>query len=161
MNASKEKIKAINAILVKTGQMENKAAIVSNATNNRTSHSSQLLMHEADALLSALQSSSKTKKKPSQKMVNKLFAMAHEMGWVTESVVVRQELNPELTPEGAPLPGSNYRLKTKKDYSRVYNWVLKYGWKQKPLSEYTYEELPKLISIFEYKVYKPYIANIK
>jgi cob(I)alamin adenosyltransferase len=145
MNASKDKIKAINAILVKTGQMANKAEIVANATSNRTTHSSELTMEEANALLSALQATVKNNvlKHPSQKMTNKLFAMAHEMGWITTKKIVWQD-----------------KIITQNDYSRLHAWIFKYGFKKCPLKGYGYHELPKLVSIFENGPYKSYIANI-
>jgi len=145
--ATKEQVKAVNATLAKIGQMPNKAEIVSNYTNQRTTHSSELTTEEARGLLTALTRGKQTVRqnsKPSQHMVNKLFAMAHEMGWITTKAHVSE--------------GS---VKKVKDYSRVHDWVQKYGWKKQPLKEYTYEEMPKLVSIFEFKVYKSYLANLR
>lgn len=147
MSNIKSYIKAINAILARTGQMENKAVIVSNASNGRTIHSSELTPAEAIGLLKALNAHSPQpiaqRPKPSAKMTAKLFAMAHEMGWITAATVV-----------------GSAGMETKKDYSRLHAWVLKYGYLHKPLSQYSYKEMPKLVSQFELGVYKHYISEL-
>lgn len=146
MQATPAQRKAINAILARTGQMDNKAAIISNATNSRTTHSSALNFEEAKALLLALNRGTKPAKtpaKPTQKMVNKLFAMAHEMGWIKEETIV--------TPTG---------MEKKKDYSRLYEWVTKYGYLHKPLNQYSYIEMPNLVAQLEYGAYKHYLSKL-
>lgn len=37
----------------------------------------------------------------------------------------------------------------KADMERIYAWVIKYGYLDKPLNEYTYQELPKLVTQVE------------
>lgn len=144
--ASKEQIIAVNAILAKSGQMENKAHIIANATNGRTTHSSELFFEEAKGLIAALTNANtygKTLRKPSKKMVGKLFAMAHEMGWIKQNVNV----------------GKN-GLQNKKDYSILHNWIEKYGYLHKPLNQYSYSELPKLVYQLEHGVYKEYLSKL-
>ena len=146
MQATTAQIKAINAILARAGQMENKADIVLNATNGRTTHSSAMSFEEARALLLALNRNVKTAQapvKPAQKMAKKLFAMAHEMGWIKEITLV--------TPSG---------ITKKKDYSAVHAWIGKFGYLHKPLSQYTYSELPKLVAQFEYGPYKHFLNKL-
>lgn len=144
--ATPEKVKAINATLAKMGLMSDKADIVLNATDGRTTHSSAMSFEEARALLLALNRNVKTTQapvKPTQKMVNKLFAMAHQMGWITEETIV--------SPTG---------MIKKKNYSRLYEWVTKYGYLHKPLNQYSYKEMPKLVSQFELGVYKTYLSKL-
>lgn len=144
--ATPEQVKAINATLAKMGLMSDKADIVLNATDGRTSHSSAMSFEEAKALLAALNRNVKATQatpKPSQKMVNKLFAMAHEIGWIKGVTMV--------TPAG---------ITCKKDYSRVHAWVDKFGYLHKPLSQYTYAELPKLVAQFEYGPYKHFLNKL-
>ncbi|MFT3750948.1 MAG: hypothetical protein QM768_21725 [Agriterribacter sp.] len=138
-------LRAINAILAKTGQMENKAAIISNATNGRTTHTSELLYEEAKQILQGFARIKKQVEtpKPTQKMINKLFAIAHEMGWVKNVTSV----------------GKN-GLEVKKDYTILHNWINKYGYLRKPLNQYSYSELPKLLYQFEHGVYKEYLSKL-
>ena len=146
MQATTAQIKAINAILARAGQMDNKAEIVLNATRGRTTHSSAMSFEEARALLLALNRNVKTAQapvKPAQKMAKKLFAMAHEMGWIKEVTLV--------TPSG---------ITKKKDYSAVHAWIGKFGYLHKPLSQYTYSELPKLVAQFEYGPYKHFLNKL-
>lgn len=140
--ANKNQIIAINTVLQKMKLMDEKANIIKEATNGRTTHSSELTFKEAYQLLKALNE----KPKPvdaRQKMINKLFAMAHEIGWIKFKKVV--------TP---------YGMATNRDSSALYNWVKKYGYLKKDLNEYAYEELPKLLSSFEFGPYKHYISKL-
>lgn len=143
--ATIQQVKAVNAYLAKAGQMENKKAIILNASNGRTSSSKELSFQEAKALLTALALSKKQVEtpKPSQKMINKLFAIAHEMGWIKNVTTV----------------GKN-GLETKKDYGILHSWIDKYGYLHKPLRQYTYSELPKLLYQLENGVYKEYLSKL-
>lgn len=144
--ATPAQVKAINATLAKTGLMSDKADIVLNATDGRTTHSSAMSIEEARALLLALNRNVKTAQapvKPTQKMANKLFSMAHEIGWIKEITLV--------TPSG---------ITKKKDYSAVHAWIGKFGYLHKPLSQYTYAELPKLVAQFEYGPYKHFLNKL-
>lgn len=144
--ASKEQIIAVNAILAKSGQMDNKPNIIANATNGRTTHSSALTFQEAKALIAALTNAKpygKTLRKPSKKMVGKLVAMAHEIGWIKQNVNV----------------GKN-GLQNKKDYSILHDWIEKYGYLHKPLDQYSYNEFPKLVAQLEMGAYKHYLSKL-
>lgn len=144
-DASTAQRKAINAILAKLGLMDDKAAIISDATNGRTTHSSEMTSGEARVLLMALDHKVKAAKKtpnPSQKMINKLFAIAHEMGWVKTITTV----------------GKN-GMETKKDYTTLHTWINTHGYLKKPLSQYSYNELPKLVHQLD-KVYEYYISKL-
>jgi hypothetical protein len=138
--ASKQQIKAVNAILAAKGLMHDKAHIISNATNGRTEHSSALYFEEAQILLAFL--TREEKEKSNVLMLRKLFAMAHEMNWITQKTVVHTD--------GSLRPGN--------DYSAVYAWVKKYSPWKKDLNKHTYEELTKLVSQFEFG---PYAHHLK
>lgn len=148
--ASKAQIKAINIILKKLGRFDDKGYMILHLTNCRTCHSSELYFDEASELLQFLNKLQADKKddKPSKKMMGKLFAMAHEMGWVTVNVTDDWERGPNYV-----------NVSREYDYSRLYDWVLKYGWKKKPLNDYTYDELPKLVSVFEFGPYRSWLKN--
>lgn len=137
MQATKQQIKAINAFLAKNGLMEEKPAIISNATNGRTTHSTELTLQEAKQVLAGLL---KPKEKDNGPMIRKLFAMAHNLHWITETN--------EVQPDGSIIPV--------KGYARVLAWVEKYGYLGKPLNDYSYDELPKLVTQFELGPYKDY-----
>lgn len=46
----------------------------------------------------------------------------------------------------------------KADMERIYAWTLKYGYLKLPLNEYTYEELPKLVTQVE-TIYAKYLQS--
>lgn len=141
--ANKKKIQTFNAILHTKGLMADKANIVAAATNDRTSHSSQLFEHEVDELIASF-SQLKTNK-PSKQMMGKMFAIAHEMGWVTK--------NFKANAAGALVEVNNY--------SRLYGWVLKFGYLKKSLNLYTHAEFPKLLTQFEMGVYQQFLKQKK
>lgn len=53
-----------------------------------------------------------------------------------------------------------WRENGKADMERIYAWVLQYSILKKPLNDYTYEELQKLVSQVEI-VYKKFIENVE
>lgn len=140
--ATTKQIAAINSILAKKGLMEDKPSIIASITNNRTTHSSELSFDEAKNFLSNLLSGAKYQ--PKNKMISKIFAMAHEMGWIEERWKVE---------------GGGQMVKAK-DYSHVYAWVKKYGFKKTDLRAYEYDELPKLLTQFEIGPYRDYLRKL-
>lgn len=140
--ATPAQIKAVNSILAKRGLMEDKAEIIRLATLDRTTHSSELYFDEAKNLLSNLIDGKGYQ--PKNKMINKIFAMAHEMGWITKKTVV----------------GDDGKMVEKKDYSHVYNWIKKYGFGKKDLKLYECREIPKLLTQFEQGPYRDYLKNL-
>ena len=135
-------LKAVNVLLIKQGLYEHKREIIESYTGGRTGSSKEMYIHEAAELLSYLNNTQKDVN-VSSKLMAKLFAMCHEMQWITHTTVV----------EGG-------KIKIKKDYSKVHDWVLKYGYLKKALRQYTYNELPKLVTQLEKYVYNPYIQNL-
>lgn len=141
---SKAQISAIYGLLAKHGLREDKEKIIEQISGGRTSSTSSLYFSEALSWISAMSkiqpdNGEEAKKK---KLLAKLFAMAHEIGWITvESKVV----------------GSN--LTKVKNYTAVHNWVKSYGYLKKGLREYTYEQLPKLVTQFQFGPYKYYLSQ--
>jgi hypothetical protein len=140
--ATKEQIRAINSVLAKSGLMDDKKSIIKEATLNRTEHSSELQFEEAKTLLKSLLSGTLIKQ-PKNKMISKIFAIAHEMGWIKKQTIVDAA-----------------GMKTYNDYSPVYNWVKKYGYLKKDLAQYKYNEIPKLLTQFEQGPYQHYLKNL-
>lgn len=145
-SATKEQIKAINAILAKQGLMDDKKNIVQSWTQGRTTSTKDLYFNEAWLLVQALKNESlpSIEELRKERMARKIIAMAHEIGWIKPVSVVDPERG----------------LVTKKDYTRLHDWIIKYGYLKKELREYTYMELPKLVTQFEFGVYKDYIAKL-
>lgn len=139
MEISNSQIRAINVTLGVRGLADDKPDIVSIFTNGRTDQVSDMHMHEARALLMAYNTPDKN-----SLMLRKLFAQAHELGWIKEEAVV--------TDKG---------IVAKKNYAALYDWVKKYGYLKKELRQYNYNELPKLITQFEEGPYKHYISNAR
>lgn len=133
----------IAAILVSRKMMSQKSDIVEGFTDGRTTSLRELTFTEAAELIDLLNKNPENKN-PKSKLMSKLFAMCHEMGWITTDDSVNEK----------------GKLIKKKNYQRVHDWVEKYGYLKKPLREYTYKELPKLVSIFEEKIYNVYIQNL-
>jgi hypothetical protein len=140
-----QQLKAIHALLHKHQLLAQKANIVESFSNGRSSSSKDLTTEEARELImhfnAAPEASNKDNKGP---MMRKLFAMAFEIGWISKVTVATQCGN----------------IDVKKDYSRLYGWVQKYGYLRKELRKYTYKEMPKLVSQFEFNIYNPYIQKI-
>lgn len=137
---------AINTILSKRGLMDLKKGMMLQASEGRTDHSSELYFEEAHQLLVALNTSQPT---TNTLMLRKLFAMAFEMGMIEARMMVSAKMEPQQQ--------TNYNIQTKNDYGRLYAWVNKYGYLKKELRAYSYEELPKLLSQFEFGPYKDFL----
>lgn len=141
MDATAQQLQQIHAILHARGLLAQKADIVSGTSGGRTSSSKELTFEEADFLIKSFNTPVKGDK-PSKKMVNSLFAMCHEMGWI---------------PLVSYVDGG--KVKQRKDYGRVHNWVEKYGYLKKPLNKYTHGELPKLVSQLKIGPYADWLKN--
>jgi hypothetical protein len=92
-------------------------------------------LNEAAALIGHLKSLD-NEEKGSTKMRNKIISMAYEMNWTKASK------------DGA----------LGIDMDHVNNWCKSYGYLKKKLDNYTYKELPQLVSQFE-GVYKSYLKG--
>jgi len=143
--ATKEQVKAINAILATRGLMEGKQEMVHQFTTGRTERSSELYFNEAHELLQALNKGIAPSLEQLQKdrMCRKILAIANKIGMVTKTADV----------------DSRGRLFQKRDYARLEAWLIKFSYLHKPLKQYSYDELPALITQME-KVEKQYISKL-
>lgn len=129
-------IRIINVLIGKNPQLkDHKAEIIANYTAGRSNSCSDMTMEEARTLIAALKQMEK--KDPNAEkcdvMRKKIISMGHEMGWKTEEGKIKME--------------------------QINGWCKKYGYLKKKLDEYTYEELPRLVSQFE-AMYKDYLDKI-
>jgi hypothetical protein len=143
MKATKNQIIAINTAISKKGLTEDKKKIMSDASNGRTESSKELLFEEAQHLLQFLNADTGGTQETLDKMVRKLFALAYDLNWIKEKPVV----------------GKGGKIEMKKDFSIVYEWVLKYGYLKKELREYKGYELPKLITQFQQGPHSYYLKK--
>lgn len=127
----------IHALLGKLGLTNQKANIIAGITNGRTESSKELNPIEVGELIKWLQVEDKRmfdkQKEQCNQMRRKILAKAHRIGW-------------ELS-DG------------KADVQRVNNWCIEKSYLKKPLNDYTFAELPELVSQFD-KVYNYYINII-
>lgn len=132
-------ISRIHGLLTKIGMKDDKqykANLVKQYTNNRATSTTALSYQEATAMIKDLERMAPQTQEEiaSDVMRKKMLAIAYEMGIVTD--------------------------KGKADVGRVDNWCKTHGYLHKGLNEYSYEELPKLVTQYE-QVYKSYLNNIK
>jgi hypothetical protein len=132
MRSTQEQIRAIYALLGKHKLRDEKESIVAGFTAGRTKSVRAMSFQEAKALISHLKSMD-PQDNSITKMRNKIISMAHEMVW--------------RLPDG------------KIDIDHVNAWCIKSGYLKKKLDDYTYSELPKLVSQFE-EVYNSYLKAL-
>lgn len=140
---TKSQIAAIHALLRKHDLTDNKKDIIEQISGGRVSSTSHLYFDEAMAWINAMNKAWPAEPEKQKRMINYIFAMAHEMGWIKEVTVV--------TAKG---------MEKKKDYKDVHAWIETKGYLKKPLRQYTYEELPKLVTQFR-NVYFSWIKKPK
>lgn len=113
---------------------ELKSELVFQYTNGRTERSSQMNVEECQALINHLNHIKKEVRPDKEdKMRKKILSICHEMNW--------------KTPQG------------KIDWDRLNNWMLKYGYLKKRLNEYSFTELPTLVTQFE-SLLRTYYATL-
>lgn len=132
---SPNKLKAVQTLISKTDNRDEKANIVSQYTNGRTESVREMNEQEAARLIDDLKRLAPNHKAThgGEKMRRKLISMAHELGWKL----------------------SNGKI----DMKRVNEWCVKYGHKHVALNQYTYNDLPQLLSQFE-KMYFQFIQAV-
>ena len=129
-------LKRINTIISKRGiDKDTKAMMVEGFTAGRSTSSKDLYFAEADAFLKHLQHNDPNRD-AAEKMRRKMLYYAHEMGWHTYK-----------------------NGKFVADVQRVDKWCLQFGYVKRKLDNYSYEELPKLVSQFA-AVYRDYLNKI-
>lgn len=130
---TKGQIGAIYGLLRKHGLSDDKARIINEISGGRTGSTAALYFNEAHQWISAMTKLEEKKSDPAQRMINNIVAMAREM-----QVVYRQDV---VNADG--------RVQTKSNYSRLNKWMKESSYLKKPLRDYTYEELPKLVSQYK------------
>jgi hypothetical protein len=138
---TKQQIIQFNTLVHKQNLTNQKAQMVGGATNGRTESSGKLYYNEAADLikqLQAMQPVQQWKPKPGELQRRKIIAIAYNMHWEIP--------NPK---GGKPIA----------DMKRINDWCIKFGFGHKKLNDYTVQELPKLVSIFEI-VYKQFLKGI-
>ncbi len=121
--------------------MGQKANLVEGLTKGRTDKSSELNNVEANELIRYLRSQLPPMRHDGQKvkadkMRKKIISYAWQMNWVLDTMPVKVNMD------------------------RVNAWAIKYGYLHKALNEYTYQELPKLVSQFE-NLYNSYLSGLQ
>lgn len=105
---------------------EQKEELVYTYTDGRSGSSADLTEGECNLLLMFLQDMYNKKQNHFDEravaMRRKFFATARDHGWVVND---------------------------KPDYKRINGWLLKFGYLHKGINEYTYQELPTLLTQFE------------
>jgi hypothetical protein len=126
-------LQAIYTLLGKHGLREEKESIVSAFTAGKTTSVRAMKFGEAAALIEHLKGMDH-EDSAGDKMKKKILSMAHEMGWRIKGT-------------------------EKIDMDHVNNWCKSFSYLKKSLDEYTYKELPKLVTQFE-EVYKSYLRSV-
>lgn len=124
-------IKMIQGLYRTTSLVSQKANILS---GYGVEHTNELSFKDAKHLIEYLKSLIIDTKEKANQMRRKILAMAHRLQWEHEDGRVNIE--------------------------RVDNWCNHSGYLKKPLNQYSYDELPKLVSQFK-EVYKSYIRTTK
>lgn len=140
--ANQAQVRAIYTLLGENNLRDEKESIVDAFTSGKTVSVRAMSFAQAAALIGHLKSMDTTTQR-ADKMRNKILSMAHEMGWHVNgqwSIV-------------------NGKQKNKIDMNHVNEWCTKYGHAHKHLDDYTYNELPKLVSQFE-SVYKQHLKSL-
>lgn len=120
---TRPQLQAIQAMLSKAGLRGQKDSIVFSYSQGRTTHVSDLYINEAGSLIKWLKEMLNSPDAKTGRMRNKILSIAHELGWELESGRV--------------------------DMFRINAWCVKYGHAHKELDQYTYMELPRLVTQFE------------
>jgi hypothetical protein len=130
--------KAAYAIINKCGLSAEKDTIVLSISNGRTTSMRQLTHQESIFLIKWLKNEQERRGKIHSRdisaMRGKILYYCHQMGWTKK----------------------NATGKTIADVQRFDEWALHYSYLKKKLNQYTYDEMPKLVSQFE-QVYKHFL----
>jgi hypothetical protein len=127
-------LKIIHTLFNKIGNAPHKKDIIAGFTNGRSESSKDLYFDEATDLIKYLKNFD-NEAISAERMRRNIISMAHELNW--------------------KLPDTG-----KIDMKRVNGWCEKFGYQHKPLNNYTYEELPKLVTQFKNGPYSHFIKNL-
>jgi len=120
-----------------TGTEKYRRDLVSSFSSGRTTNSAELSDLEADELIKHLERMVAQPHGPTrsgvdyqgQQMRRRILSLCYTIGWVV--------WNPDLG-------------KHEIDWNRLNGWMLKYGYLHKPLNDYSYTELQRLVKQFEH-----------
>ena len=130
--ATKHQIRYFHAALAKRGIMEMKPLLVSQASDGRTEHCTELSLDEMQHLLRTVGTGAPVQVAPDREAANKMrrriISMCYTLGWTTYNTTTKR---------------------TVVDMTRLEDWMKNYSYQHKPMSSYTLDELPKLVSQFE------------
>ncbi len=119
----KLKLRILHAILAKKGLMDEKKSIILQHTKERTDSAAKMTESELTSLIDFFSISKPSTKESANNMRRKIIAIcASTMQMVTEG---------------------------KPDMRKIYDFVQENGYLSKELNQYSYDELPKLVSQFE------------
>jgi hypothetical protein len=129
-------LKCINTIISKQKiSKDHKQMIIAGFSVGRTESSKELYYEEAVAVIKHLKDTDPNAA-AAAKMRRKILYFAHEMGW-------QKQKNGKMVA----------------DIQRIDGWCLQFGYVKRKLDNYSYEELPKLVSQFQ-SMYTHYIKNL-
>jgi hypothetical protein len=133
--ATAKQVGMIKGLMAQLGLLEDSKGYAMQYSNNRTEHIGELTTAEANLLIKNLMPAGKqkpnehiAKAEACNTMRRKIISMAREMGWHQRNADGRLVANME----------------------RVEQWCKDYGYLNKGLNAYTFEELPKLVTQMEY-----------
>lgn len=128
---SSKQIQYAKALMRQQNIIDVSAELALQFSNGRTEHVSELSSGEGIELIRSLTPGSPAheRRAAEEKMRRKVISMAREMGWVLTDT-------------------STGKIELKADMGRIQNWCEVYGYLHKELNEYTFEELPTLVSQF-------------
>lgn len=134
--------KLLHALLAQTGLSAQKQSLVSSFSNGRTTSSSNMHPIEAIELINYLKQQlppihNTGLESKADKMRKKIISLAWQMNWTY----------------------TNTNRRVVCDMKRINDWCVKYGYLHKPLMQYSYEQLPRLLTQFE-NVYHSYLNAI-
>lgn len=135
MNHTVQRHRRLYGLLNETGTFKHRHDLVCSFTDGRSENSSDLTDMEADQMIRHLEAIIKDGKishvgvdRRGQQMRRRILSLCYNIGWTEWDY---DDEKPVV------------------DFERLDNWMLKYGHLHKKLNEYTYEELPTLVTQFE------------
>jgi hypothetical protein len=137
MSITKQQLVCINTIISKRNiGKEAKEVMVQGFSGGRASSSKDLTFAEAAAMIKHLKQNDPHKASV-EKMKGKILYYAREMGWTKTNANGKQVC----------------------DVKAIDNWCLKFGCVKRKLDSYTFDELTKVLTQFQF-VYKDYLKRI-
>jgi hypothetical protein len=139
MNHTIGRHRRLYGLLRDTGTQRYRHDLVLSFSHGRTDNSAELTDQEVDDLINHLSTKAPEKHGPTrsgvdykgQQMRRRILSLCHTIGW--------NSINPQTS-------------KHEIDWDRLNGWMSKYGYLHKKLNEYTFKELPRLVTQFEHMV---------